>query len=97
MSVANFLSQYLNGPINARKNQLEENHEIWATIKEMLRDKTLDQEEQKLIKEKFGTEVFEKILALLRNYNSEEVAEFISQKIDETKKEIETYQIMSTK
>jgi len=97
LSVANFLSQYLNGPINARKNQLKENHEIWTTIKEMLRDKTLDQEEQKLIKEKFGTEVFEKILALLRNYNSEEVAEFISQKIDETKKEIETYQIMSTK
>ncbi len=84
----------MDGPLNARKDQLKENYAIWTTIKEMLKDKKLDKAEQKLIKEKFGTDVFEKILTLLRDYNSEEVADFIRQKIDEAKKEIETYQII---
>ncbi len=93
LKVSNFLNKYLDGPINARKGQLKENYDIWITVKEMLKDKRLDQEEQELIKEKFGLEVFEKILNLLKNYNSEEVADFITEKIDETKKEIEIYQI----
>ena len=93
LKVSNFLNKYLDGPINVRKGQLKENYDIWITVKEMLKDKRLDQEEQELIKEKFGLEVFEKILNLLKNYNSEEVADFITEKIDETKKEIEIYQI----
>ena len=97
LKVSNFLNKYLDGPINARKNQLKENYEIWTTVKEMLKDKKLDQEEQKIIKKKFGNEVYEKILTLLKDYNAEEVAEFISKKIDETKKEIETYQIIPSK
>ena len=97
LKVSSFLNKYLDGPINARKKQLKENYEIWTTIKEMLKDKKLDQEEQKIIKKKFGNEVYEKILTLLKDYNSEEVAEFISQKIDETKREIENYQIIPSK